>query len=144
MNPKKDALEISSAQIHTDLTEIKERIAALETVASLANRPAVEAYARTVLTSAAVRAIVAACETPKTREELRAELGYTNTQALDYHLSQIRQHDILQPGTNDDGILTFRWSNLFARLPKATLNTLLGTAKPNKVAKKVPKASDHV
>jgi hypothetical protein len=143
MNPKKDALEISSTQIHTDLKEIKERIAALETVASLANRPAVEAYARTVLTSSAVNAIVAACETPKTKEELRAELGYANIPALDYHLSQIRQHDILQPETNDDGILTFRWSNLFARLPKGTLNALLGIAKPKKVVKKAAKVSHH-
>ena len=136
MNPKKDALEISSTQIHTDLKEIKERIAALETVSSLAHRPAVEAYARTVLTSPAVKAIVAACETPKTREELRSGLGYANIQALDYHLNQIRQHDILQPETNDDGILTFRWSNLFARLPKGTLSELLGTAGPNKVVRK--------
>jgi hypothetical protein len=56
MNTKKDALEISSTQIHTDLKEIKERISALETIASLANRPTVEAYARTVLTSSAVKA----------------------------------------------------------------------------------------
>jgi hypothetical protein len=142
MNLKKDSLEISSTQIHTDLREIKERIAALETISSLAHRPAVEAYARTALTSLAVRAIVAACETPKTKEELRTELGYANIPALDYHLNQIRQHDILQPETNDDGILTFRWSNLFARLPKATLNTLLGTA--NKAAKKTAKGSHHV
>jgi hypothetical protein len=142
MNLKKDSLEISSTQIHTDLREIKERIAALETISSLAHRPTVEAYARTVLISSAVKAIVAACETPKTKEELRMELGYANIQALDYHLNQIRQHDILQPETNDDGILTFRWSNLFARLPKATLNVLLGTAK--KVVKKTAKGSHHV
>ena len=73
MNPKMDAVEISSTQIHTDLKEIKERIAALETIASLANRPTVEAYVRTVLTSPAIKAIVAACETPKTKEELRKE-----------------------------------------------------------------------
>jgi hypothetical protein len=136
MNTKKDALEISSTQIHTDLKEIKERISALETIASLANRPTVEAYARTVLTSSAVKAIVAACEIPKTKEELRVELGYANIPALDYHLNQIRQHDILQPETNDDGKLTFRWSNLFARLPRGTLNGLLGITRSGKVVKK--------
>jgi hypothetical protein len=140
MNSKKDALEISSTQIHTDLKEIKERISALETIASLANRATVEAYARTVLTSAAVKAIVAACRTPKTKEELRTELGYQNIQALDYHLNQVRQHDLLQPETNENGILTFRWSNLFARLPKATLDVLLGTPKANKVVNKAAKA----
>ena len=135
MNPKKDALEISSTQIHTDLKEIKERIAALETITSLANRPAVEAYARSVLTSPSVKAIVAACETPKTKEELRAELGYASIPALDHHLNQIRQYDFLQSETNDDGKLTFRWSNLFARLPKGTLDALIGRAKPKKAAK---------
>ena len=135
MNSNRDALEISSTQIHTDLKEIKDRIAALETVASLANGPAVEAYARTVLTSPAVKAIVAACETPKNKEELRVALGYNNIPALDHHLNQIRQHDILQPETNDDGKLTFRWSNLFARLPRKTLEELLGSAKSNKSLK---------
>lgn len=139
MNSKKDALEMSSTQIHTDLKEIKERIAALETIASLANRPTVEAYARSVITSAAVKAIVAACETPKTKEQLRAELGYASIPALDHHLNQIRAHDILQPETNDNGILTFRWSNLFARLPKKTLNELLAISKSIKAEKSMRK-----
>jgi hypothetical protein len=143
MNPKMDSLEISSTQIHTDLKEIKDRIAALETIASLANRPTVEAYARTVLTTPAVKAIVAACETPKTKEDLRTVLGYASIQALDHHLNQIRDHDILKFETDEDGKLTFRWSNLFARLPKGTLNELLGTAKPNKAVKKTAKVSAH-
>lgn len=142
MNPKKDALEISSTQIHTDLKEIKERIAALETIASLANRPTVEAYARTALISPAVKAIVSACETPKTKEQLRTELGYASIPALDHHLNQIRTHDILQPETNDDGKLTFRWSNLFARLPKKTLDELLRT-EISRTAKRTAKKSNH-
>jgi hypothetical protein len=139
MSPKKDSLEISSEQIHGDLKEIKERIGALETIASLANRPTVEAYVKTVLTTAPIKAIVAACEGAKTKKELCAELGYKSIPALDHHLSQIRQHDVLQSEINDDGELAFRWSNLFARLPKNKIKELLGADKQSTVAAKVIK-----
>ncbi|MFZ0394120.1 MAG: hypothetical protein WAL73_09720 [Terracidiphilus sp.] len=125
------------------MREIKERIAALETIASLANRPTVEAYARTVLTTSSIKAIVAACETPKTKEQLRTELGFASVPALDHHLNQIRPHDILQPETNEDGKLTFRWSNLFARLPRTTLDELLGNANPKKTAKRAARQFNH-
>jgi hypothetical protein len=129
---KIDSLEVSSAQIHSDLSEIKERIAALETIASLANRPTVEAYARACLASDSLKKIMAACEQPKTKEELRQLLGYASIPALDHHLKQIRQYDLLQQETNEDGKLTFGWSNLFARLPRKTLDDVLGRVAPSK------------
>jgi len=123
---KKISLEVSSEQIHSDLTEIKERIAALETIASLANKPVVETYVRECLATDTLKRIVAACEQPKTKEELRVSLNFSTIQALDHHLKSIREHDLLQQGLNTDGNLTFKWSNLFARLPKKTREQLLG------------------
>jgi hypothetical protein len=125
-------LEVSSTQIHADLLEIKERIAALETIASLANRPIVESYVKSCLDSKAAKNIMIACEQPRTKEELRTGLGYATTQALDHHLTQVRQYDLLQKEVNEDGKLTFGWSNLFSRLPKKIVDQLLDRPMPLK------------
>ncbi|HYD17751.1 MAG TPA: hypothetical protein VEF76_04650 [Patescibacteria group bacterium] len=131
MPKKTESLEVSSDQIHTDLVEIKERLAALETISSLANRSTVEGWVRECLNTDNLKKIVAACEHPKTKDELRAELGLTTTQALDHHLKTVRSYDLLQQETNEAGKMTFRWSNLFARLPKRTRDVLLASSKPN-------------
>jgi hypothetical protein len=138
MTKKNEGLEVSSAQLHSDLTEIKERIAALETIASLANQTVVEKYVKGCLTTDTVKKIVSACEQPKTKEQLREVVNLSSIQALDHHLKQIREFDLLQQEI-DNGKLTFRWSNLFARLPKRTRDQLLniGNTSTVKVVKKV-------
>lgn len=123
---KNEGLEVSSAQLHSDLTEIKERIAALETIASLANQTVVETYVKGCLTTDTLKKIVAACEQPKTKEQLREVVNLSSIQALDHHHKQIREFDLLQQEVNS-GKLTFRWSNLFARLPRKSRQQILGT-----------------
>jgi hypothetical protein len=51
MTPKKDKLEVSSDQLRAELIEIKERVGALETIASISNRVEVEKYIRLHLTN---------------------------------------------------------------------------------------------
>ena len=126
VSKKTDSLEVSSDQIHSTLIEIKERIAAVESIQSLANRQVVATWAKECLKTDNVKKIVAACEQPKTRDELCVELGFNSTQALHPHLKKAREYDLLQQETNKDGIMTFRWSPLFSRLPKKDLDDLLG------------------
>jgi len=42
-------VEVSSDQLKNELTEIKDRVSALETIATISNRPVVEAYVRAEL-----------------------------------------------------------------------------------------------
>jgi len=121
-------LEVSSDQLRAELIEIKERVGALETIASLANRPVVEKYVREHLTTDKGKQIMAECEEPRTREQLRSKLGYGTVQALDHHLKVLREDDLLHHRHGEDGKLTLEWSNLFKRLPKGTrIKILAGT-----------------
>jgi hypothetical protein len=53
-------------------------------------------------------------------------LDFASAQALDYHLSPLRENDLIRQHFDDDGTTqTFEWSNLFRRLPKKTLNQIL-------------------
>lgn len=138
MVKRNEGLEISSEQLHSDLMEIKERIAALETIASLSNHTVVEKYVKECITTETTKKIIAACEQSRTKEELRILVNLASIQALDHHLKPIREYDLLQQEVNHSGKLTFRWSNLFARLPKRTRESLLsaGNAGIDKGAKK--------
>ena len=117
---KPDSMEVSSDQLRAELIEIKERVGALETIASLANRPVVEKYVREHLPTEKGRQIMSACEEPRTRQQLASALGFGTVQALDHHLRVLREDDLLHHRHGEDGKLTFEWSNLFKRLPKGT------------------------
>jgi len=123
---KKANVEVSSDQLKAELIEIKERVGALETIASLANRPVVEAYVRSHLTTEKGKEIMQECTEPRTREQLISKLGFASAQALDYHLTPLREDDLIRQHFADDGSQTFEWSNLFKRLPKKTLKEILG------------------
>jgi hypothetical protein len=123
---KKDRIEVGSDQLKSELIEIKERVGALETIATIANKGVVEAYVKSQLTTDQGRAIMRECQEPRTREELRTKLGFNSGQALDYYMSPLREADLLQRRFDDDGALRFEWSNLFKRLPKKTLREILG------------------
>ena len=125
---KSDAVEVSSEDLKQQLIEIKERIGALETIASISNRSVVETYVRTHLTSGKSKQIMKECAEPRTREELMSKFGFASAQALDHHLKPLRENDLLRPHFGEDGRQTFEWSNLFRRLPKGTLNKLLDEA----------------
>jgi hypothetical protein len=130
---KKDRLEVSSDQITEQLIAIKDRISALETIASLANRKEVEAYVTTTLKTAQTKKIMLLCEQPRTKAELRSEMNLNSIQALDNHLKPLRADDLLKQETNTDGLITLEWSNLFKRLPKRDRDRILGA--PQKKAK---------
>lgn len=123
---KKDRIEISSDQLKAELIAIKERVGALETIASISNRQVVEAYVKEHLKSDKGKQIMKECSEPRTREYLMAKFGFNNTPALDYHLNPLRENDLLRQHFDEDGIQTFEWSNLFRRLRKSTIKQILG------------------
>jgi hypothetical protein len=122
---KKDDLQVSSDQLRAELIEIKERVGALETIASISNRAVVEQYVRGHLTSTKGKQIMQECAEPRTREQLISTLGFASSQALDYHLNPLRQDDLIQQHFAEDGTQTFEWGNLFKRLPKKIQKEIL-------------------
>jgi len=118
-------LEVSSAQLKAELIEIKERVAALETIASISNRDVVEAYVRSQLKTDKGKLIMRECEAPRTREYLISKLSLKSAPALDYHLTPLREADLIQQHLNEDGTQIFAWSNLFKRLPKKTIREIV-------------------
>jgi hypothetical protein len=123
--PKRtDRVEVSSDQLKSELIEIKERLSALETIASVSNRKEVETYVRSCLTAKG-KLVMKECEEPRTKECLISKLGFASAQALDYHLTPLRRDDLIQQHVDDDGTNTFEWSNLFRRLPIKTLKKIL-------------------
>jgi hypothetical protein len=132
---KKDSVEVSSDQLKVELIAIKERIGALETIASISNRQVVEAYVRENLKTDKGKQIMKECAEPRTRNYLMAKFGFNNAPALDYHLTPLRESDLLRQRFDDDGTQTFEWSNLFRRLPKATMRKILVASAGNENAK---------
>ena len=124
---RSDRVEVASDQLKAELIEIKERLSALETIASVSNRAEVEKYVRGCLESDKGKQIMKECEEPRTKKQLIAKFNFASGQALDHHLSPLRRDDLLQQHTDDDsGTISFEWSNLFKRLPKKTIKQILG------------------
>src|SRR5438132_5925585 len=93
--PKKpDRIEVSSDQLKAELTEIKERVGALETIASISNRQVVEAYVREHLHTDRGKDIMRECAERRTRAHLMAKFGFKSAAALDYHLTPLREDDL--------------------------------------------------
>src|SRR2546430_1323560 len=106
MNAKtkaKDRVEISSDQLKAELTEIKERLGALETIASISNRQVVEAYVREHLNTDKGKQIMKECAEPRTRDYLMKKFGFNSAPALDYHLNPLREANLLRQRFDDDG-----------------------------------------
>lgn len=122
---KKQGIEVESDQLRVELIEIKERVSALETIASISNRAEVEKYVRAHVTNAQRREILAECGEPRTREYLIQKLEYNSAAALDYHLTPLREADLIRQRFDEDRTQTFEWSNLFKRLPKAVIKQIL-------------------
>lgn len=124
--PKRtDRVEVSSDQLKAELTEIKERVGALETIASISNRQVVEAYVREHLKTDKGKQIMKECEEPRTREYLVEKFGFKSAPALDYYLTPLREDDLIRARFGEDGTQAFEWSNLFRRLPRKTLKKIL-------------------
>ncbi len=121
----KNRIEVSSDPLKAELVAIKDRLSAIETIEAIANRAVVEEYVRTHLSSAKAKLIMKECEEPQTRDYLKTKLNFASAQALDYHLNPLREDDLLRLHSDDDGVQTFMWSNLFKRLPRKKIDELL-------------------
>jgi hypothetical protein len=124
--PKKDAVEVSSQSLQDELVAIKDRLSAIETIHSISNATVVKQYVQDHLKTKDAQKIMKECEEPKTRSHLQASFGYKSGQALDHHLKPLREADLLREKVELDGTIVFEWSNLFRRLPKSTIRSILG------------------
>jgi hypothetical protein len=123
---KKDSVEVSSDQLKAELIAIKERLGALETIASISNRQVVEVYVREHLKTDKAPQIMKECEEPRTRAQLMKKFSFKSAAALDYHLTPLREADLLRQRFDEHGTTqTFEQSNLFKRLPKSTVKKIL-------------------
>jgi DNA-binding transcriptional ArsR family regulator len=126
--PKRDSVEVSSQSLQDELVQIKDRLSAIETIQSISNASVVRKYVEEHL-SAKGKEIMALCEEPRTRSHLRSTLGFNSDQALHHHLKPLREADLLRQVTQEDETIVFEWSNLFRRLPKSTIRSILATSK---------------
>src|SRR4051794_16354618 len=125
-------VEVTSQQLLNELSEIKDRVGALENVAGIANQEILIRYFSEVLNGPQRKEIMAACRTPQKKEELIKAFDFKSRQALDHHLKPLREGLIHE--THIDGVTHFEWSLLFKRLPKRKIDDLIG--KKDKPAKK--------
>lgn len=117
-------VEVTSQQLLNELTEIKDRVGALENVAGIANQAILIKFFGELLENDQRRRIAAACREPQTKDQLTSELGFNSQQALNHHLNPLREGLIHE--THADGVTLFEWSLLFKRLQKKEREKLLG------------------
>jgi hypothetical protein len=127
--PKKDSVEVSSQSLQDELVAIKDRLNAIETIQSISNAAVVRKYVEEHLTTGRARDIMKECEEPRTRSYLTTTLSLKSGQALDHHLRPLREADLLRQRVEEDGTILFEWSNLFRRLPRTTIKTILAGTK---------------
>lgn len=120
-------IEVTSQQLLNELSEIKDRVGALENVAGIAHQELLVKYFGEVLNSPQRRQLMAACREPQTRKQLRQLGDHRPDQALDYHFRHLREGLIHE--THSNGVTLFEWSLLFKRLPKKKRDILLGQSK---------------
>lgn len=116
-------VEVTSQQLLNELTEIKDRVGALENVAGIANQEILIKYFGDVLSNDQRRRIMAACQEPQTKNQLVAKLKFNSQQALNNHLNPLREGLIHE--THVDGATLFEWSLLFKRIQKKEREKLL-------------------
>jgi hypothetical protein len=124
--PTKSGMEVTSQPLQDELIAIKDRLNAIETIQSISNAPVVKQYVEEHLKTKDAKKIMAECEEPKTRSHLQTKFGYNSGAALDHHLKPLREADLLRKKIESDGTIVFEWSNLFRRLPKSAIKSILG------------------
>lgn len=127
--PKKDSVEVSSQPIQDELAAIKDRLSAIETIQSISNAAVVKQYVQEHLKTKDAKKIMKECDEPKTKSHLMATFGYNSKPALDHHLRPLREADLIRQKVEGDGTIVFEWSNLFRRLPKSAIKSILGESK---------------
>jgi len=126
---KKGSVEVSSQSLEDELVAIKDRLSAIETIASISNAPVVKKYVEDNHKTDKAREIMKECESPRTKSHLRSHFGFKSDQALDYHLKPLQEADLLRQRIESDGATVFEWSNLFKRLPRPALKSIIGVSK---------------
>ncbi|MGX9391810.1 hypothetical protein ACWX0K_00505 [Nitrobacteraceae bacterium UC4446_H13] len=126
---KKDAIEVQSQPIQDELAAIKDRLNAIETIQSISNAAVVKQYVQEHLKTKDAKKIMKECEEPRTKQHLQITFGYNSRQALHHHLKQLYEADLLRDKAQEDGSIVVEWTNLFRRLPKTTIKSILGGAK---------------
>lgn len=126
---KKDAIEVQSQPIQDELAAIKDRLNAIETIQSISNAAVVKQYVQEHLKTKDARKIMKECEEPRTKQHLLTTFGYNSRQALHHHLKQLYEADLLRDKAEEDGSIVVEWTNLFRRLPKTTIKSILSDAK---------------
>lgn len=121
----KTRMEVSSQPLLDELVAIKDRLNALETIQSISNATVVKKYVEDHIKNEQAKNIMRACDSPKTKDELQEAFNYNSKQALDRHLQPLKQADLLRRETREDGTVVFDWSNLFRRLPKSAIKSIL-------------------
>jgi DNA-binding transcriptional ArsR family regulator len=124
----KDSIEVSSDPLKAELVAIKDRLSAIETIQSISNAAAVKKYIEDEKLSSKSKEILKECEEPRTRSHLRAQFKFNSDQALHHHLKPLLEADLLRQKIQEDRTVLFEWSNLFRRLPKATIKSILGNS----------------
>ena len=126
---KKDSVEVSSQSLQDELIAIKDRLNAIETIQSISNVAVVRKYVEEHLTTKHARAIMRACEEPRSRTYLKSHFEFNSGPALDHHLKPLREADLIRQKIEADGSIVLEWSNLFRRLPKSTIKAILVDSK---------------
>lgn len=123
--PKKDSVEVSSQSLQDELAAIKDRLNAIETIASISNAAVVKKYVEDHLKTEKGKAIMKECAEPRTKAHLISKFKFNNRQALDHHLKPLVGDDLLRQRIEDDGTIVLEWSNLFRRLPRSSITSIL-------------------
>ena len=126
---KKDSIEVTSDPLKIELVAIKDRLSAIETIQSISNAPAVRKYIEEEKLTGKGKAILKECEEPRTRSHLRSTFQLNSDQALNHHLKPLLEADLLRQKVDADKTIVFEWSNLFRRLPKSTIKSILDDSK---------------
>ncbi len=122
-------MEVSSQSLQDELVAIRDRLSAIETIASISNAAVVKKYVEENLKTDKGKAIVKDCAEPRTKGHLISQFNFNSPQALDHHLKPLIEADLLRQKVQDDGTIVFEWSNLFRRLSKSTIRSILGDSK---------------
>ena len=118
-------MEVSSQSLQDELVAIKDRLSAIETIASISNAAVVRKFVEDHLKTEKGKDIMRECAEPRTKSHLVSQFNFNSTQALDHHLKSLVKDDLLRERVEEDGTVVFEWSNLFRRLPRSTIASIL-------------------
>ena len=123
--PAKNSVEVSSQSLQDELVAIKDRLSAIETIASISNAAVVKKYVEDHLKTDKGKAIMKECAEPRTKSHLISKFKFNSPQALDHHLKPLLIDNLLRQQVEEDGTVAFEWSNLFRRLPRSSIASIL-------------------